>query len=363
MKVLAFVLLALVGTTQAGLACDVCEGLISFVDKLLQNNEQNIENEASKYCNDLGPLSSTCQSLIKNYLPQIIADLKDGDDQKTICNAIGGFCDEDKKLPMFNMKCTICEELLKIIAAFGKNEETVIENAVDKICDSLGFFKQSCVDLVKDYVPKLINALDNGQTEEKACSYVGMCSAQKAVAKAVVEKQTRGLECSLCEALISFVANLLGDDEAQIKQKADQYCQDLPVLGSVCQQLVNKYLDQIIEYLKQGQDQKQICNELDNFCGAAQSRIAVQKAFLAHVKGQSKGVTCEICEDVCKWIIEYGVDKGLDAIEDYVNGKCDDLPFIGDECKKLVDKWLGKLVALLQKDLPPQKVCQEVDLC
>jgi hypothetical protein len=354
MKVLAFVFLALVGTSQAGIACSVCEGLITFVDSLLQNNEQSIESKALHYCNDLGPLASTCQGLVKQYLPQIIADLKNGDDQKTICNTIGGFCEESKKLPSFGIECTICEELLKVIAAFGRNEETVIENAVDQICNRLGIFKQSCIGLVKDYVPKLINALNDGKTEEEACSYIGMCSAQKVVAKPVVEKQTKGLECSFCKALISFIESMLQNNEGDIKQKVDQYCQDLPVLQSTCEQLVDKYLDEIVQYLKDGQDQQYICNKIGGFCSAAQSQIAVQKAFLAHVKGQTKGVTCDICEEVCKWIIDYGVDKGLDAIEHYVDGKCDDLPFISGACKDLVNKWLGKLIGLLQQDLPPQ---------
>jgi hypothetical protein len=363
MKVLAFVFLALIGTSQAGIACEVCEGLITFVDSILEDNENTIESKAQQYCNDLGPLGSTCKSLVKQYLPQIVADLKNGDDQKTICNAIGDFCDDSKKLPTFNIECEICEQLLKIIAALGANEEPVIEKAVDEICNELGFFKKPCVDLVNKYVPKLINELNDGKTEQEACSYVGMCSAQKAVAKAAVKKQTKGLECSFCEALIGFIDTLLDDNESEIKQKVDQYCQDLPsFLQTTCEQLVDKYLDEIVQYLKQGQDQKQICNEIGDFCDA-KSRVAAQKAFMAHIKGQTKGVTCDICEEVCKWLIDYGLDNGLEALEHYVDGKCDDLPFISGACKDLVNKYLGKLINLLKQDLPPQKACQDIDLC
>jgi hypothetical protein len=369
MKLLAFVFLALIGTTQAGVACDVCEDLISFVDSLLQNNEQNIESKAIKYCNDLGFFSSMCDSLVKKYLPQVVADLKNGDDQQKICNVIGRFCEqEEKKMPQFLHfnKCTLCEELLKIISLVGGRKEPAIEHAVDSVCNYLGLFKKDCINLVHEYVPKLIDALGEGKTEEEACSYVGMCSSKKAVAKTVakpvVNKQTKGFECSLCEALVGFIDSLLKGNEGDIKQKVNEYCNDLPVFGSTCTSIVDKYLDKIIQYLKDGQDQKYICNEIGGFCQEA-SYVAAQKAFAAHVKGQTKGVTCDICDEVCKWIEDYGVDKGLDAIEHYVDGKCDDIPFIGHECKDLVNKWLGKLVGLLKKDLPPKKVCEDVDLC
>lgn len=280
----------------------------------------------------------------------------------------GGYCEQDKKMPEFLHfdKCTLCEELLKIISLVGGNKEPAIEHAIENICNNLGLFKNACVKLVEEYVPKLVDALGDGKTEEEACSYVGMCSSKKAVAKTVakpvVKKETKGIGCSVCTALVSFIDGLLQNNEANIEQKVNQYCDDLPILQSTCKQIVDKYLDEIIQYLKDGQDQTYICNKIGGFCQEA-SYLAVQKAFVAHVKGQTKGVTCDICEEVAKWIVDFGVDKGLDEIEKYVDGKCDDLPFISGACKDLVNKWLGKLVALLQQDLSPEEVCSKVGLC
>lgn len=126
--------------------------------------------------------------------------------------------------------------------------------------------------------------------------------------------------------------------QGNIEQKVNQYCNDLPILQSTCKQIVDKYLDEIIQYLKDGQDQTYICNkvgekqkayqrlwfQIGGFCQEA-SNIAVQKAFVAHVKGQTKGVTCDICEKVAEWIVDFGVNKGIDEIEKYVDGKCDDV--------------------------------------
>jgi saposin len=281
----------------------------------------------------------------------------------------GGYCEqEEKKMPQFLHfdKCTLCEELLKIISLVGGNKEPAIEKAVDTICNYLGFFKQDCINLVHEYVPKLIGALGEGKTEEEACSYVGMCSSKKAVAKTVakpvVKKETKGFGCSLCKALVSFIDGLLQNNEGDIEQKVNEYCNELPILQDQCKQIVDKYLDQIIQYLKDGQDQTYICNEIGGFCQEA-SYVAVQKAFVAHVKGQTKGVTCDICDEVCKWIIDFGVDKGIDEIEKFIDGKCDDLPFISGACKDLVNKWIGKLVDLLKQDLSPDEVCKKVGLC
>jgi saposin len=361
MKVLAFVFLTLIGTSQAGIGCSLCEGLISSIDSWLKEHEQNIEGKAMQYCGELGPLSSKCKALVNEYLPQIIDDLGKGDDQNTICNLIDDLCDEDKKVPSFNMECTICEAILKIIAKLGTNEEPKIEQVADEVCKTLGgFFEHECESLVHEYVPKLIDALNDGKTEQEACSYVGLCSSQKVVAKAV-KKETKGVECSLCEALVSFIATLLNNNEGDIKKQLDQYCQDLPVLQSTCESIVNEYLGKIIAYLKQGKDQEYICAEID-FCDS-KTRMIVEKVFTALAKGQTKSVKCDICEKLCKWIEDYGVNKGISAIKHYVDGKCDDLPFIGSVCKDIVNDLLDKIVPLLQKDLPPKKVCQEVDLC
>merc|ERR1712072_409406 len=277
----------------------------------------------------------------------------------------GGYCEqEEQKMPQFLHfdKCTLCEELLKIISLVGGRKEPAIEHAVDSVCNYLGFFKKDCINLVHEYVPKLVDALGEGKTEEEACSYVGMCSSKKAVVKPVVKKETKGLGCSVCKALVSFIDSLLQNNEGNIEQKVNQYCNDLPILQDQCKSIVDKYLDKIIQYLKDGQDQTYICNEIGDFC-SAESYLAVQKSFVAHVKGQTKGVTCDICKEVCKWIEDYGIDKGLDAIEHYVDGKCDDLPFISGACKDLVNKWIGKLVDLLKQDLSPDEVCKKVDLC
>lgn len=64
--------------------------------------------------------------------------------------------------------------------------------------------------------------------------------------------------------------------------------------------------------------------QIGNFCDA-KANIVAQKAFLAHMKGETKSVECDICEELCKWIEDYGVNKGLDAIKNYVDGKCDDV--------------------------------------
>jgi hypothetical protein len=269
-------------------------------------------------------------------------------------------CEEDKQFPSFSIECEICEYMIKIIGELGTDEEPKIEEVVDKVCSKLGsFFEKACDALVRSYLPKLLDALKNGATEQEACSVIRMCSSKKAAVAPVVAKQTKGVECTLCETLVKAAAQYVGQDQSVIEQKLEEFCSHLSILSGPCDDLVKEYIPEIIKYLEEGQTADEVCQKI----GLCSSRIAAQKAFMAHLTGQTKGVTCDLCDEVCKWIEDYGANKGIEAIEHYVDGKCDDLPFIGSECKDLVNKWLNKLVPLLQKDLPPQKVCDDVHLC
>jgi saposin len=392
MKVLALVFLALVGASQArvtcinceedkqfpsfSIECEICEYMIKIIGELGTDEEPKIEEVVDKVCSKLGSFfEKACDALVRSYLPKLLDALKNGATEQEACSVIR-MCSSKKAAvePVVAKQtkgagCSVCEFVVGEAAKYIGQDESVIEQKLEEVCNKLGPLSGPCDDLVKDYVPQIIKFLESGKTVDEVCRELGLCSslesriaAQKAAVKPVVAKQTKGVECSVCKLLVGEAAKYVGQDQSVIEQKLDEFCSHLSVLSGPCKDLVNEYIPQIIKYLESGQTVDEVCQKL-GLCSSLESRIAAQKMFMAHLTGQTKGVTCDICDEVCKWIEDYGVDKGLDAIEHYVDGKCDDLPFISGACKDLVNKWLGKLVALLQQDLPPEKVCQDVHLC
>ncbi|NXB16727.1 SAP protein, partial [Rhagologus leucostigma] len=77
--------------------------------------------------------------------------------------------------------------------------------------------------------------------------------------------QGRGIKCRLCTKALKKIQALAGDDpdEAAVVAVLKKGCQVLGrVKGKLCQQLVNKYRDQITEGLQNGDMPQDICTAM-----------------------------------------------------------------------------------------------------
>jgi len=70
-------------------ACDLCVEIAGEVGKYLGQDESQIVAELESFCSDLGPLASTCKSLVDQYVPQLITYLQNGQTDKAACQAVG----------------------------------------------------------------------------------------------------------------------------------------------------------------------------------------------------------------------------------------------------------------------------------
>ncbi|NWU32174.1 SAP protein, partial [Dyaphorophyia castanea] len=77
--------------------------------------------------------------------------------------------------------------------------------------------------------------------------------------------QGRGINCRLCTKVLKKIQALAGDDpdEAAVAAAMKKGCQVLGrTKGKLCQQLVNKYQDQITEGLQNGDMPRDICTAM-----------------------------------------------------------------------------------------------------
>jgi len=69
--------------------CDMCVEIAGEVGKYLNDDESDIIKQLESYCSYLGPLASTCKSMVDEYVPKLIGYLNDGKSDKEACSEIG----------------------------------------------------------------------------------------------------------------------------------------------------------------------------------------------------------------------------------------------------------------------------------
>uniref|UniRef100_A0A1I8AVE5 Saposin B-type domain-containing protein n=1 Tax=Steinernema glaseri TaxID=37863 RepID=A0A1I8AVE5_9BILA len=75
-----------------------------------------------------------------------------------------------------------------------------------------------------------------------------------------------GMECFMCRLIVSTVEKKLASDEGGINQNGDKLCNEITggnaVLDPICKKILDGFLDQIIDGLKDGQTADDICKKI-----------------------------------------------------------------------------------------------------
>ncbi|KAE9548694.1 hypothetical protein FO519_008092 [Halicephalobus sp. NKZ332] len=81
---------------------------------------------------------------------------------------------------------------------------------------------------------------------------------------------------------------------------------------------------------------------------------------------EPKGLACTLCQDFVK-DMETELENDEGSIEDKANRVCDKLTknstLLDPLCKSLIDKEIEKIVAGIENNDPPLKVCQDIKWC
>jgi len=258
---------------QAG-ACSVCQLVVSYVESYLANNqtEAQIIQQLDQVCALLpGSFSSMCDSFVAQYVPQLIQWIEAGESPQQFCTQVG-LCSSAKKVEHHHKReveqggaCSICQLVVSYVESYvAKNQtEQQIIAQLEQLCSLLGPLSSQCNAFVENYVPELIQWLENGESPQQFCTQVGLCSSvevhklaqikKSASAKpkrSIAEKHIVQGNCGICETVILYVEQYLAEaaTEAEIEQKLDQLCSLLPsVFQGQCTSLINDYLPQMIQ--------------------------------------------------------------------------------------------------------------------
>ncbi|KAJ6236840.1 saposin-related [Anaeramoeba flamelloides] len=360
MKLQLFVLISLIFLTLAfateekepanGIECTACEAIMSFVEKWLAEDKTlgEIETLLEKVCPLLpSSFESLCDSIIEQYVPQIIQFLEQEEPPAKICGLIG-LCSAEEEEPQ-GMYCTICEAVMSFVEKWLAEGKTLgeIETLLEKVCAYLpGNYQSLCDSIIEQYVPAIIQYLEQEIPPAKICGLIGLCTAEE-------EEPANGIECTVCEAIMSFVEKWLAEEKTleEIEELLEKVCPLLPSsFESLCDSIIEQYVPQIIQFLEQEEPPAKICG-LIRLCSAEEE--------------EPQGMPCTICEAVMsfveKWLAE---GKTLGEIETLLEKVCALLPDSYQSlCDSIIEQYVPVIIQYLEQEIPPAKICGLIGLC
>ncbi|KAL4240157.1 hypothetical protein ACF0H5_000951 [Mactra antiquata] len=401
--------------------CEVCDTVIVYVKTMLSDNatEQEVEDLLKEVCTVFPSetFQQACAMLISQYGKEIIDYLVKDMDAHAICTELG-LCQALSKplsqavsvvmspydtLPLVtpedvkggpSMECKVCNTIIVYAKTFLSNNasEEEVKQLLDDICSKIpSALKTACTDFIDTYGKKLIDLLVKDLDAHTICTDLDLCKALKKplsqVASVIMspydtlplitpEKDVKGeegsdLECTACTTLLTYVENELQENstEVEIKNALEEACTKLPEFAQQCQELVDTYLQVIINYILLDVDPPVICKDI-GLCPSETKKLPKPlevKVLKSNTDVKATNVvTCAVCKVAMKFLDKILQENRTEAaVKEALDKLCSYLPSsMSSECQNLVDTYSDQIIHLLVDEMiDPSKVCSAIGLC
>lgn len=211
----------------------------------------------------------------------------------------------------FDPKCTLCKTAVKQVEDmidFGHHEEDIIGNLTQgchDISDALPeairpIFLDLCVEFVNVTVRDIIDQLQQELEPEHICTTIGLCNSKEfmiletylegmlkeAKAAKLGKQDVSGpVECKLCKKTVTTIEEKIGlgpidgHIEKQIIEQLTKSCIDTfadnPIFEDTCEALVNSFVKDALDLLREGLEPEHIC-ELLGVCPGPEPSTTAQ---------------------------------------------------------------------------------------
>jgi len=179
-------------------ACVICEYTVSYLDKMLEdkNNEEEIREALEAVCDYMpSSVKQQCDRFVDSYTDMIIQLLTGDVTPKEVCEYLG-LCQENQSHLSNNIGsvsefgpvvpgvvrngqyCAICEYVIQTADQMLEDNKTEkeIEVSLDKVCYLMpSSVKDICVQMVKEYTDRIIHLLVNDYPPEQVCTELSLC--------------------------------------------------------------------------------------------------------------------------------------------------------------------------------------------
>ena len=345
-------------TVYGDAACDVCTGIVGLVEDLLKEEatQEAIIEALDKLCDTMtDPLKSLCETLVGEYIPVIINLIEQGIEKAQICTKLG-FCTDKtvflKARQANGITCTICTLVVEAVerAMTSTTVESEIIALVEKICDQFPApFSTLCDSLVQQYVPQIMEWLEQGLESLDICTKIGLCTAEEVA----IRRNANGITCTLCTTVVSAIEKAMTSTtvESEIIALVEKLCAKIEApYSTLCNSLVEQYIPTIMQWLEQGLEKIEICQKI---------------GLCATLTRKPNGITCTLCTKVVdaveKAMVSTIVESEIIAL---VEKLCAEIPApFSTICNSLVEQYVPQIMEWLEQGLESIDICQKIGLC
>ncbi|KAK6187955.1 hypothetical protein SNE40_005871 [Patella caerulea] len=383
--------------------CQLCERLVSDIKTLAKDasiQKDFVNFIVTDICPLIGNLQDECKHYVESYAPLLFNFLVSALDPTMMCKDFG-LCSAKNEIvesrfhQIFlsgllkaahskqatgdsnnSSQCVVCELTMKSVYHIlgQKRTKEAIKEALDEVCKYMylpPMLQRECEDLVRQYTDQLVQLLIQGLDPKQICTEIGLCTStvlkERKGFEGKIEKGGNSIQCSVCEAVMKSLDDLLGQNRSEeaIKKALDEVCEYMhlpPMIQRECEDLVRQYTDQLVQLLIQGLDPKQICTEI----GLCTSTVLKErKGFEGKIEKGGNSIQCIVCEAVMKNLDDLlGQNRSEEAIKQALDKVCGLLPsWFESECDSLVKQYTDQIVQLLIQGLDPEQICTKIGLC
>lgn len=293
--------------------------------------------------------------------------------------------------------CDLCQEVFEVVQDFvtSNKTESIVRQYLFQMCRMLpgkGLSAQ-CDDLVKTYLPLIMNMLKEQLKPSTICRSLGLCmSLQESLTPSDVYKSSplltniipiliRGAPLQVPNSVCQDCDKFLTDLQKEIKDNSSfgdalknailKNCDFFPPgLSDQCKAYINKFTPAAVQFIL-SMTPSQLC-QMGGFCSRASGAVPMMSLTAAKPAGiplvplvKQGGPTCEICKLVIQQLESMLANNATeDEIKKALLAVCGYLPEAYlQECDALVDEYEDMLIQLLLQSLDPNYVCSELGLC
>lgn len=305
--------------------------------------------------------------------------------------------------------CTVCQYFLHFLQeelSDAKNEDEIKE-AVGRTCDKFpSSIRGNCHNFINMYGDAVIALLVQSVDPREICPQLKMCPMNVLNADVeMIAPSSMNVEineeakptCPLCVLVVKEAEDYIknGKSKDSVKKALDKVCSRLPPKPQLqCTDFVETYYDELLEKLVSDFSPKDVCLELklcpslideldenifrvgieraDNIPVVIGGDINTNEIPDYTVSGQPidaaesslQSGECMLCVEVVGGA-ENKVTAGMkkEQIEDILLRECSRFRAYEGVCDNFVKKNADKIYELLQKQLSPKQICQQLQLC
>lgn len=397
--------------------CMFCMVIVKDVEGFVKANktEQEIMNFLTNVCQMIPTksIADECQTIVQTYVPEIIELVTSEVDPKVICTLIK-LCNslEDKvshpHLPVSEVKpqqitkfsplpiqsepiCTDCQKFFNDIKnlVLANATEQEIETLIDQtLCSYLGSYETMCKDLVKQYLPEIMQLLSSEFDPKMVCQSLGFCTQtmpetrnfllkmklMKSKFYSIASADNSAEGCNTCKAIMKDIQDLDRNKAIQTEIKdffKKEVCDHFGNYKFACNGFVDVYGEALFELLANELDPESRCRSL-GFCATdnvirdpVREATPSRKPVSTPVTRVEASPQCILCEFVMKEIDDLlsknATEQEIIAALEKV---CSIMPSkVRASCDAFVEEYGKAIIDMLVQELDPSVICTTLGLC